>query len=505
MVTPLIDANGDEVGNNPDAVDYMRRDLRDKIIDYELIDDCLSGERAIKEKSEFYLPKPGVFSQASQPVYAAYLKRAVFYGVAERTLHGMTGEVFAHDPIVEVPTSLNLLIDDVTGGGMPVTQLAKKAVGFVLSKGRAGLLSDYPQTDGPQTRAELADGEIRPVLVLYEAEAVINWHTFKRGSRELLDLVVLCENRVERYGTFGEKLRRAFRVLQLTPENIYRVDLWEESDEGVLHQVDAFIPTDANGNSFNEIPFTFIGSENNDPVIDRPPLYPLCKLNLAHYHNSADYEDSCFKLGQPTPWFSGLTEEWVKRMMNGVVTLGANGVISLPVGAQAGLLQAAPNTMIKEAMDAKERQMVALGARLVQQSDVQRTATESKMETASEMSVLASVAGNVSTAFRWGLQWSGVFLTGQDNLTIKFELNQKFDLAKASPDEVNATISAWQKGAIAFPEMRDVLRRAEMANLDDKDAEAAIAAESDARLQMAVQKADALGTPNPNDTVNSGA
>lgn len=489
---------------NPDSVDYMRDELQNALPTYQLIDDCLAGQSTIKAQTTRYLPKPGVFAQADQTVYDAYLQRAVFYGVAKRTLDGMVGEVFAHDPLVDVKSNnaLQVVLDDVTGAGMPINQLAKKAVRNVLAKGRIGLLTDYPQTQGSQSRAQLATGEIRPVFVLYQAEAVINWHTFKRGSRELLDLVVLQELENRSVGLFGEKAFTNFRVLRLI-DNEYTVEIWKVDEQNTLVSVDTFTPTDGAGKPFNEIPFTFIGAENNDPDIDPAPMYDLCELNIAHFRNSADYEDSCFKLGQPTPWFSGLTQEWVKNVMNGVVSLGANGVISLPVGAAAGLLQAAPNTMIKEAMDGKERQMVALGARLVEQQSVQRTATDAKMERASETSALASVAGNVSTGFRWALQWAGWFLNGKNDLQIKFELNQKFDLAKATPDEVRATIEAWQKSALTFGEMRDTMRRAEMASLPDDKAQAEIQKENEAQLALAVQKADALGFGG-NNTVNSG-
>ncbi|MBL1368232.1 DUF4055 domain-containing protein, partial [Acinetobacter baumannii] len=108
----------------------------------------------------------------------------------------------------------------------------------------------------------------------------------------------------------------------------------------------------------DEIPFMFVGSHNNDPEIDNPPMYDLAELNIAHYRNSADYEEAVYMMGQPTYWFSGLTKEWIKEVLGGKIQLGSVGGVLLPANSSAGLLQPTPNTMAKEAMDQKENQMV---------------------------------------------------------------------------------------------------------------------------------------------------
>ena len=48
--------------------------------------------------------------------------------------------------------------------------------------------------------------------------------------------------------------------------------------------------------------------------------------------------------------------------------------------------------------------MVALGAKLVEQKQVQRTATEAAIDDAAETSVLGSCVRNVEAAYRWALQ-----------------------------------------------------------------------------------------------------
>lgn len=472
-------------------VAFVRKDLKVLLPLYKAIRDAIDGEVKIKAGKTKYLPQPNAEDESEENVarYDAYIERAVFYNVTARTLKGLVGQIFIKDPVIENPSLLNIVVEDANGGGVSITQSSKKAVGYVLSHGRAGLFVDYPATEGPATRAQLEAGDIRPTLNLYAPWRVLNWRTTKRGAREILSLVVLSETYVQSDDGFEMKEAEQFRVLRLgksqdnvqegidESEDVYTVEVWRK-EGGKFGISESYQPRDSSGALLKEIPFTFIGSENNDVDIDNPPLYDLASLNIAHYRNSADYEESCFIVGQPTPYFAGLTEEWVKNVMGGTVTLGSRGAVPLPEGGSAGLLQAESNTMPKEAMEHKERQMVALGAKLVEQQTVQRTATEADLEATSENSTLSSSAKNVSAAYKWGLEWCAVFV-GAPETGIVFELNTEFDISNMTPQERAQLISEWQAGAISFTEMRESLRKVGVAKLDDDKAKTEIEAELD--------------------------
>jgi hypothetical protein len=205
-------------------------------------------------------------------------------------------------------------------------------------------------------------------------------------------------------------------------------------------------------------------------------MFDLADLNTGHYRNSADYEESVFVLGQPTLSISGLTEEWYKNVLKEKVLMGSRGGLPLNVGAKAELLQVAPNTMAREAMQDKERQAVALGAKLVESKDVARTAFEADLEKQSENSVLATIAQNVSDAIEWALKECCLYV-GVDGTKIEFDLNTEFDLQKLTPEERRQTIQEWQAGALAWEEMRGSLRRAGIASLPDDEAKQLIADE----------------------------
>jgi len=123
-------------------------------------------------------------------------------------------------------------------------------------------------------------------------------------------------------------------------------------------------------------------------------------------------------------------------------------------------------------MKHKERQMVALGAKLVEPQAVQRTATEASIDQSYETSTLSASADNVSDAFTQGLRWAAQFegVSPEAMNAIKFELNTEFDLIKLSSNERSALIQEWQAQALSFGEMRANLRRAGIATMPDDEA-----------------------------------
>lgn len=462
---------------------------------YRQIRDCIAGQKKIKEHTTTYLPKPNAedTSVENEARYTAYLARAVFYNVTGRTLAGLVGEIYKRDPIVEVPAAMDAIVKNADGAGINLVQLSKKSSGQALGFGRSGLFVDYPAVEGGISRAELESGDIRPTINVCEPHHIVNWRTTTRGAKEVLSLVVLKEKYVSADDGFEECTRDCWRVLRLgTAEDaqngteangVYNVEIWRDR-AGQACVEESYTPTDANGEPLREIPFVFIGSENNDHEIDKPPLYDMSVLNIAHYRNSADYEESSYIVGQPTPYFSGLTENWVTNVMKGKVQLGSRAAVPLPENGTAGLLQPKANIMPKEAMDHKEKQMVALGAKLVEEREIRRTATETLIQSASETSILVSVAKNVSEAYTRALETCQQFMSGAEG-EVKFILNTEFQISSMSYQERMQLMQEWQAGLLAFPEARNALTKVGVATMGVDEAKTAIDAELKERAERA--------------------
>lgn len=479
-------------------------ELADKLIDYDRIRTCVAGSRFVKAKrySPGYLPipdpdEPDDTKRTNR--YNSYLDRAVFYGVTGRTLRGLVGLVYDKDPAVQIPALMQPLLADIDGAGLSIDQHSQRSLRDVVSLGRGGLFTDYPQTLGPTTRAQALGGNIRPTVTYYKPEDIINWRTRTIGGKVQPCLVVMKYREAIEDDGFSESFEDRYRVLRLDDGNRYTIEIWREGDGEAPAPI---MPLDGRGQPFMEIPFEFMGSTDNSPAIDDSPLLDIAELNLAHFRNSADYEESTFMVGQPTPVFAGLTKDWVQNVLKNEVRLGSRGAVSLPQGGSADLLQAEPNTMVKEAMEHKEAQMIALGAKLIENTGTQQTATEATLDTVLDNSVLATCARNVSSAYRRSLGWAWQYMTGEiveNPEVIDYALNTDFAARMLTAAERSEIVAEWTKGAISFEEMRWNLKRSGTAYLDDAIAQAQIDQEREKSIEFEAKAAEAVGSVGAND------
>lgn len=515
-------------------VSYIKRELLDVLSRYELIDDVLNGSDTIKGKTTTYLPTPNIEVRANEQRYQSYLTRAVFYPVTRKTLSGFLGQIFLRDPQITLPAEMAFLEHDADGNNVNLIQFSKHIASLNLSHGRAGILVDFPNIDSDVlSKADIDEGFYEPSMTAYHPAQIINWRTKKYKGKTLLSLVVLQETYYDYSHEFAEEAYTRFRVLKLNDDNIYTVTLYTypklikrytktfNFDDGIKSET--LVPRSRSGKPFNEIPFVFVGSEQNTPDINPQPLYDMSEVNLAHYRNSADHEDATFLLGQPTPVVTGLSIEFAERFYKDKkIYLGSRAPVVLPPEGNAYLLQANPNNMVTEAMQAKERQMIALGARLVEQRLVQRTATEASNDVASEKSVLATVADNVSNAVERALRYCAIFIyenpkpyleSSNDNSnnqdaqkpenTLSFILNTQFDLMKLSPEERRQLISDWQAGALTTEELRHAYRAGGLAYEPDDRYLVNIAKQNELKLEEKVKETKALNDAAPKPSTTS--
>jgi len=446
--------------------------------DWKLVRDLMQGESALKKNdlsqvnalkfqnsdailnnqafNRLYLPMPNIddCSNANLLRYCQYVQRACLFNATRRTEQGMIGMVYQKESLIDMPEKISYLLSDADGSELGLMQQSSEVLADVLETGREGLLVDFPETDGAVTEAEAEEMAIRSSIIIYKAESIVDWQTKKRGAASFLSFVKLVEQNESRDENYSRICQKQFRVLVL--ESIY-------DENGVEIQSDVYIqrvyneagemigesiPKDAAGKYFEFIPFYFIGSINNRPEINPAPLLDIATVNLHHYRDSADWQESCFLVGQPTPVFAGLSEQWLKQAFaGGQIHLGSRTAIPLPVGGSASLLQASPNSMPEIGMKAKEQQMLALGARLITPSSSTETAEAAYIKHSADASVLKIIIRNINQAYSDALAAVCLFMGVSEEPV--FKINDDLLASKMTGEELTSLVSAWQSGAIS--------------------------------------------------------
>ncbi|MFT4020064.1 MAG: DUF4055 domain-containing protein [Acinetobacter sp.] len=420
------------------AVAYKHPKFLDNIELWETLDDVCRGQEAVKRKRERYLPRHNKLDQSpeAKAYYDSYLHRAVFYGVTKTTLSSLIGAAFATDPSFKFPVELDHLNRNANGAGLSIFQLAQASLRHIMKHYRCALYVDFPTVTPSKSVADDKNKNAYPMIHLLSAKAVINWDSIMINNQRKLSLVVIQEVLSERGQDGFELIERVqYRVLRLEDaghgDYVYTVEVISQTEKNAFASLGKAIPTDYNGQYWDYIPFTFVGAIDNSDEIDTAPLLDLANLNLAHYRDSADFQESVYYMGQPQYYSSGVSWSWYDEAKKRGIYIGAKTIIPLPENGKIGIAQVNANTLAREAMSDKWAQMKELGARLVEPGSASRkTATQSDNDDAVQHSVLSLCAVNISEALNNALGWCAKYaMPDPDQLTndeLNFEISQEF-------------------------------------------------------------------------------
>jgi len=412
---------------------------------WTLCRDVSGGSRVVKARGITYLPKtPGM----DLIDYRNYLQRAHLYGAFGRTVEALTGALFTRRPTVSGGNEiLRRQLDDVTMRDESLEDVAREVVSEVLRVGRFALLLDMGEGVGS-----------RPYWVLLPAERVINWRTARVGADpdQLVQAVIEEKHHEPAEDGFGHVERVQYRELALR-EGTYRARVWTRTPQEhlVVQGAEQWTPGDwivphRRGKPLDFIPFTFVGPRGVTPDVARPPLKDLADTVLSHYRNSADHELGLFQTALVTPWASGLVG-------NEPMRLGPSVCWKLSENGKAGLLEFSGEGLaaIREAMAAKERQMAALGGRLLLEEPhgrAEETATSVRLRYSAESASLRTISDSVSAALtrmaRWHAWWIGNGSTVP--LEVQVRLTDELFSARATADEIRAALLLLQDEQITY-------------------------------------------------------
>lgn len=397
-----------------------------------------------------------------------YYERAIFYAVAGWTVSGMVGTMFTKWPNLNVPPELDYLKTNCDGAGQSIYQQSQTVSYSVVKNSRAGLAVSFPAREQRSlSQAEVESGLFIPTIHEYKPKQIINWDTKTVGSKTFLSLVCTAET-VSVEQDFEHVQTETIRERRIDDDGLYFERVWklETSEKSANEWVpgDLIYPTDGKGNPLLEIPFIFVGSVSNTPAVNKPLMREITRINIGHYRNSADYEESVFFCGQAQSWMSGVDEQHLKMMKENGMYVGAPTMLAVPSGEQFGFAVAPENTAVSAAMKAKIEMMIGLGARFLQPGTAVKTATQAAGDLAMQHSVLSLVANNISEAYTQCIKWCALFLNLEYDPEMAYTIAQDFVKPNADAGMIQQIVASWMSGALPASDMWEWLRKNEIIN-----------------------------------------
>lgn len=414
-----------------------------------------------------------------------YREDAILTNFTNLTCEAFVGLVFSKKLKLSIPPELSYLLEDTTGTGINIWQFSQSSVSELLQTGRYGLLLDF------DNNAQKAF--IKP----YAAENIINWKTASVNGVVQPWLIVLREDvTLDNEDMFCQETAVQYRVLILANDGTYYQLIYNDKEELVSsNQI-----LDANGQSLSYIPFVFIGSKNNDWVVDNQPLYDMARINLGHYQDSADYQESIFICGQPYVHVDigeGNADDFKQANPGGIAYGSRKGLITQK--GRVDLIQANPNQLVAQAMKEKLEQAKAIGARMIEPAGGRETAEAARIRFSSQVSALSIISDNASWAIEQAIKILCAFMNAND-ASVRFKLNDQFYDDTADGNIMTAYTNWFDRGIVSADELREYGRKTGIIEEDKTDDE--IEANVDLTTDPLNGVIDAQPTPKTSTNAN---
>lgn len=437
------------------------------------LEDCIKmrtvfeGDKAIKANAKTYVPKNTGVSDSD---YNAIIQRSVFENFTEPTAKGISGLIFAKEPTISLPASLELLKDNIDMDNNTIVDLSQNIVNELMEVGRCGLLIDVPNIDTTgMTKPQTDALNIRAFTKLYKSETIINWRYESINSVNKLTLLVLHEVYEDWTDRFTSTLKNRYRVYSLI-DNVCYVEVYEQNDKVFENTMEMKLVI-VKGSTLNYIPFIPLTYKDISIIPVKPPLMDIANINLNYYGVAVERRNVIHFVGNPFFMGKGINTRDDKGNAL-TITLGSS-VAQIFQEANADMkiveTQGTGLAFNESYLNDCKVTMAALGARLlVPEANAQISENTMQMKTAGYRATIMQIANTASRAITQALkiiaEWEG---TSKEQVKeVKLELNTDYNLSEMDAQTITALVTAWQTGAIRQEDMFKKLQKGEIIESD---------------------------------------
>lgn len=406
--------------------------------DWAVIDALLGGTPAMRKAGKTYLPQQ---PRESDDDFKYRLSTSTLFPAFERTLAVMAGKPFSKKVTPsDVPQPILDLLPSIDDKGSSLHTFAFRAFREMVSHGFGGILVDHTKTEGQAvTVADTKRMGARPYWVHYKHNQILGARFTQTANGLQLVLLRLLETVEEEDGDYGSQDVQQVRVLRPGTWEIHR----NGKDGWVLH--------DSGTTTLDRIPFVFLVANPIGPMEGRPPLKDLAYLNVKHWQQQSDQDESARFCRKRLLVFTGLTSQ-------DEITVASDMAVRLPKDADAKIVEGSAESIEvgRSELEALEQQMIQTGAELLVAKPGQRTATEASNDAEANKSSLQSLVEDFEDALDQCLQFSADWLkAGEGGSVSLFKDFGAATLSDASAQLVfNMVGAGWLSKVTGIKEMQ---------------------------------------------------
>lgn len=270
----------------------MTDDVRKRSAKIEAIATCwpmitalLGGTAAMRAAGKPYLPQ---WPNEDKGFYDNRLKTATLFPAFPRTVEVLSGKPFSR-PVTfgdDIPKSILAMFDDIDLQGTNLHSFLANVCEEALGYGIAGILVDYPHSEGVKTKAEEKALGLRPYFVKIDANSLLDFQSERIDGYETITKLRFVEIVAETStdDEFKEEIIEQVRVLDVGRWRTYR-----KKEDPTTREVKWLLHEEGTTN-LPKIPFVPVYGEKIGFMRSRPPMAELAYLNVEHWQTKSDQQ-----------------------------------------------------------------------------------------------------------------------------------------------------------------------------------------------------------------------
>lgn len=433
----------------------------------------MGGTAAMRAAGKAFLPKETLEDEADWEVRK---ERATLFPAYRRTVMVMAGKPFSKAATLseDVPPQIKEWAEDIDREGVSLHVFGSEMFREAFF-GLCGILVDAPKVaeiDGAVvTKAAQRAAGVRPYFVRVMHDQLLGWRIdASDGSRRLVQLRIK-ESAVVPDGEYGEKSVERVRVLE---PGLFRV--FEKSKDAAGKESWSEVENGTTGLAY--IPFVPVYGFRQGFMNGTPPLLDLAYLNVKHWQEQSDQDDSTRFARKRMVVVTGVDADQQ-------IVASSNYAVKLPQGADVKVVQGSAEsvTVGRESLTALEDQMIQAGAELLVKKPGDRSATEAANDAEGNKSDLQRMAEGFEDSLDAALQMMADYASLDSGGHV--ELFKDFGVTNLSDASGQLVLSMEQAGLISTKTaIAELKRRGELSAEVDADEEAEAIADQPPPLGM---------------------